>query len=97
MIEKIEIFAFRQSIEVSDRPRVTSRFDAIMSHQFGAAVALATVNVVGGFMVTDRMLRMFRPMELLWTIFVCGTCLRFRMPTINFNSWRHSKYAISGS
>jgi NAD(P) transhydrogenase subunit alpha len=25
-----------------------------------AAVALATVNVVGGFMVTDRMLRMFR-------------------------------------
>ena len=24
------------------------------------AVALATVNVVGGFMVTDRMLRMFR-------------------------------------
>ena len=25
-----------------------------------AAVALATVNVVGGFLVTDRMLRMFR-------------------------------------
>ena len=25
-----------------------------------AAVVLATVNVVGGFMVTDRMLRMFR-------------------------------------
>ena len=25
-----------------------------------AAVALATINVVGGFMVTDRMLRMFR-------------------------------------
>jgi len=41
MVETVEIFAFRQSIEVSDRPRVTSRFDAIMSHQFGAAVALA--------------------------------------------------------
>jgi NAD/NADP transhydrogenase alpha subunit len=25
-----------------------------------AAVALATINVVGGFLVTDRMLRMFR-------------------------------------
>jgi NAD(P) transhydrogenase subunit alpha len=25
-----------------------------------AAVALATINVVGGFMVTDRMLRMFK-------------------------------------
>jgi 2-methylcitrate dehydratase PrpD len=41
MIEKIEISAFRQSIEVSDRPRVENRFDAIMSHQFAAAVALA--------------------------------------------------------
>lgn len=29
----------------------------------GAAVAMATVNVVGGFMVTDRMLRMFRKKE----------------------------------
>jgi H+-translocating NAD(P) transhydrogenase subunit alpha len=26
----------------------------------GLAVVMATVNVVGGFMVTDRMLRMFR-------------------------------------
>lgn len=26
----------------------------------GIAVVMATVNVVGGFMVTDRMLRMFR-------------------------------------
>lgn len=26
----------------------------------GVAVAMATINVVGGFMVTDRMLRMFR-------------------------------------
>ena len=26
----------------------------------GAAVALATINVVGGFLVTDRMLAMFR-------------------------------------
>ena len=41
LIEKVEILAFRQSIEVSDRPKVASRFDAIMSHQFGAATALA--------------------------------------------------------
>jgi H+-translocating NAD(P) transhydrogenase subunit alpha len=27
------------------------------------AVVLATINVVGGFMVTDRMLRMFRRRE----------------------------------
>jgi NAD(P) transhydrogenase subunit alpha len=26
----------------------------------GAAVAMAAINVVGGFLVTDRMLRMFR-------------------------------------
>lgn len=26
----------------------------------GAAVVLATINVVGGFLVTDRMLRMFK-------------------------------------
>jgi len=26
----------------------------------GIAVAMATINVVGGFLVTDRMLRMFR-------------------------------------
>lgn len=26
----------------------------------GLAVAMATINVVGGFLVTDRMLRMFR-------------------------------------
>jgi len=40
-IVDVEIHAFRQSIEVSDRPQVESRFDALMSHQFGAAVALA--------------------------------------------------------
>lgn len=40
-IVDVEISAFRQSIEVSDRPQVESRFDALMSHQFGAAVALA--------------------------------------------------------
>ena len=28
-----------------------------------AAVALATINVVGGYLVTDRMLRMFRRKE----------------------------------
>lgn len=35
--------------------------DVTVSNVLGAvAVALATVNVVGGFLVTDRMLRMFR-------------------------------------
>jgi NAD(P) transhydrogenase subunit alpha len=28
-----------------------------------AAVTAATINVVGGFMITDRMLRMFKPKE----------------------------------
>lgn len=35
--------------------------EATASNILGAiAIALATVNVVGGFLVTDRMLRMFR-------------------------------------
>ena len=35
--------------------------DRTLSTWLGAAaVALATVNVIGGFLVTDRMLRMFR-------------------------------------
>lgn len=34
--------------------------DVTMSNVLGAlAVALATINVIGGFVVTDRMLRMF--------------------------------------
>jgi len=37
--------------------RVESPYDSIIGV---TAVAMATVNVVGGFMVTDRMLRMFR-------------------------------------
>ena len=35
--------------------------DIALSNVLGClAIALATVNVVGGFLVTDRMLRMFR-------------------------------------
>jgi proton-translocating NAD(P)+ transhydrogenase subunit alpha len=35
--------------------------DASLANIFGCiAVAFATINVVGGFMVTDRMLRMFK-------------------------------------
>jgi NAD(P) transhydrogenase subunit alpha len=38
-----------------------SRSDPEVANLLGlGAVALATINVVGGFMVTDRMLRMFR-------------------------------------
>ncbi len=40
---------------------VAGRGDSMTATILGvAAVALATVNVVGGFMVTDRMLQMFR-------------------------------------
>lgn len=37
--------------------RLGSPYDAILGV---AAVILATINVVGGFLVTDRMLRMFK-------------------------------------
>ena len=37
--------------------RLSTPYDRILGV---AAVALATINVVGGFLVTDRMLRMFR-------------------------------------
>ena len=37
--------------------RLSSPFDSIVGV---IAIVLATINVVGGFLVTDRMLRMFR-------------------------------------
>jgi len=40
---------------------VTGSADAAVVRWLGAAgIVMATVNVVGGFMVTDRMLQMFR-------------------------------------
>ena len=39
-VEAIEIATFRQSIEVSDRPEVRTRSDAIVSHQYALALAL---------------------------------------------------------
>ncbi len=40
---------------------VAGRLEGPLSTAIGiAAVALATINVVGGFLVTDRMLQMFR-------------------------------------
>ena len=40
---------------------ITGRGDSTLGTVLGiGAVTLATINVVGGFMVTDRMLRMFR-------------------------------------
>ena len=39
-IRQVVIATFRQSIEVSDRPRVTTQYEAIVSHQYGVAVAL---------------------------------------------------------
>jgi H+-translocating NAD(P) transhydrogenase subunit alpha len=43
---------------------VAGMVDAPLARWLGfAALVLATVNVVGGFLVTDRMLRMFRKRE----------------------------------
>ena len=40
---------------------VTARADGTMQTVLGvAAIAMATINVIGGFLVTDRMLSMFR-------------------------------------
>jgi len=39
-IAGVEIATFRESIEVSDKPIIRSRFDAILSHQYTAALAL---------------------------------------------------------
>lgn len=39
-VERIEIATFRQSIEVSDRPHVASRTEALLSHQTSAALLL---------------------------------------------------------
>lgn len=41
---------------------VTANTSSILGEIFGfAAIFLATINVVGGFWVTDRMLSMFKP------------------------------------
>jgi len=40
-IADIELAAFRQSIEVSDRPRWATRTEALLSHQFSLAAALS--------------------------------------------------------
>jgi len=39
-VEAVTIATFKQSIEVADKPTVRSRFDAILSHQWTAALAL---------------------------------------------------------
>ena len=44
-VEEVTIATFKQSIEVSDKPEIRGRFDAILSHQFTAALALLTGNV----------------------------------------------------
>ena len=43
---------------------IAARVESTMTTILGiAAIAFAMVNVVGGFLVTDRMLRMFKPGE----------------------------------
>jgi 2-methylcitrate dehydratase PrpD len=39
-VARVTIATFKQSVEVSDKPEVRSRFDAILSHQWTAALAL---------------------------------------------------------
>lgn len=40
-VEEIEIAAFRESYDVSNRPNPETRFDAILSHQLAAALAIS--------------------------------------------------------
>lgn len=44
-IEAIRLDTFRQSIEVSSRPRLDSSFDAVVSHQYAIALAMVKGNV----------------------------------------------------
>lgn len=44
-VESVTIYAFRESSEVSDRPRLASSTDAVLSHQYAASVALSTGDV----------------------------------------------------
>jgi 2-methylcitrate dehydratase PrpD len=39
-VESIELSTFRQSVEVSDRPQIRTRSEAILSHQYALALAL---------------------------------------------------------
>lgn len=39
-VQEVTIATFKQSIEVSDKPDIRSPFDAILSHQYAAALAL---------------------------------------------------------
>jgi 2-methylcitrate dehydratase PrpD len=41
-IREVTIATFKQSVEVADQPDIRSRLDAILSHQYAAALALAT-------------------------------------------------------
>ena len=47
-IESIELAAFRQSVEVSDRPQIRTRSEAILSHQYALALALTRERITLG-------------------------------------------------
>lgn len=44
-VREVSIVTFGQSLEVSDKPEIRSRLDAILSHQFAAALALVAGRV----------------------------------------------------
>ena len=44
-IRHITLATFKQSIEVSDRPRLNTSFDAVVSHQYALALAMVKGNV----------------------------------------------------
>jgi 2-methylcitrate dehydratase PrpD len=44
-VKDITVATFRQSIEVSDRPRLNSSFDAVVSHQYAVALAIVKEKV----------------------------------------------------
>jgi 2-methylcitrate dehydratase PrpD len=47
-IESIELATFRQSVEVSDRPKIRTRSEAILSHQYALALALTRERITLG-------------------------------------------------
>ena len=44
-IREVTIATFRQSIDVSDRPAINTPFDAVVSHQYAAALALVNEKI----------------------------------------------------
>jgi 2-methylcitrate dehydratase PrpD len=53
-VKSITVATFRQSIEVSDRPRLDSSFDAVVSHQYAVALAIVKGKVELGEIINYK-------------------------------------------